>query len=788
MRMNRKQIASTLAAVAIALHSGVAAPGTCGDGAWIDATTADVSWTDASKWENGIVGCGVDKTADFANGLNHTTGKTVDLAVDIVIGQIIYRDSGSVNRDISFSSQNGSRLLMTTTTGSPLIWAKNRSINVDVAIAGTNGLSLRSDQGKRGVVLMRRNSYTGLTTVEDDDGYSRLVYPGDVGDSDVLVRGGLRDADPELVIGHGLGLKPTATLTIEAGATVDLDYPNMLPGVGDAADLYVKALVVGGIKMSAGIYSAASLPTYFTGDGEIVVQPTRPSFSLAVRKSGARTNELSWPSLYGRVYDVWETTNITLRHWTNLATVKATPPLNRVSLPSLNATAFYRVEERVDYLSTVRAGVIERLDGFISNNYLTDQNTDPADIRFGQFHNSDNMRMAECTPVLVWAYMQPDSQHYMSAAVLDSAIWSVDYMVRAQGSNGGFNEHQGWCGGPHRTAGKSSVTGFTLHAIGDAITLLAGLPEMQSRLLENIDANGTGSNDTQRLQAWTNMLARAMPYQFSGNGRGHAPNQDLCALEGVYSINDAYAALTGGILLKTQPEIDGLAREVLYGQPSAARTRPDGRWFSDTGLLAEAGHGFFGYDGNYGARVSMEYLALLALHDAQSAGFLSTKYAEALQYFFVPDENAWLGVFAENAISRRSTGDPMDTGMLPYGLAHDFHPAMERLYQITLPYFANAPVANMPFKSPHMFQVGVWMYCEWLDHFLTAPSEEVRYWVPAERNEAWVFEDSLYKTRVTKPEGGVVTYYSEIWDDPNQARRHVWGQAPETIPSLGLFP
>jgi len=184
----------------------------------------------------------------------------------------------------------------------------------------------------------------------------------------------------------------------------------------------------------------------------------------------------------------------------------------------------------------------------------------------------------------------------------------------------------------------------------------------------------------------------------------------------------------------------------------------------------------------------MEYLSLLSLHDTTAAGFLATKYAEALQYFFVPDESAWLGVYAENAISRRSTGDPMDTGMLPYGLAHDFHPAMSRLYQITLPYFAGAPVANMTFDSPHMYQVGVWMYCEWLDHFLTAPPQDVTYLVPAERSEAWVFEDSLLKTRVSKPEGGVVTFYSEIWDATNQTRRHVWKTVPETIPSLNLYP
>ena len=90
----------------------------------------------------------------------------------------------------------------------------------------------------------------------------------------------------------------------------------------------------------------------------------------------------------------------------------------------------------------------------------------------------------------------------------------------------------------------------------------------------------------------------------------------------------------------------------------------------------------------------------------------------------------------------------------------------------------------MPFSSPSHFQVGVWMYCEWLNALKPAPATDYR--VPAERAEAWTFTDSTYKTKVSKPFGGVITYYAEDWD--GQARRHTWNQAAETIPSLGLFP
>jgi hypothetical protein len=240
-------------------------------------------------------------------------------------------------------------------------------------------------------------------------------------------------------------------------------------------------------------------------------------------------------------------------------------------------------------------------------------------------------------------------------------------MVRAQGSNGGFNETQGWCGAPNRRTASSSVTGFTLYAIASAIRLLAPLPEMQARFSEKIDASGTGTNDTQRLLAWKNLLVAAMPYQFSGYGRGHAPNQDLCALAAVFAMNEAYAALSGGAVLKTPAEVGSLESEIFYGRPAAAAASPNGRWFSDSGLLGEPGHGFYGYDANYGAGVSMEFLGALADRDPGAASFLAS-YASALQYFYVPDPGAYLGVYAENSVARRSTGSPMNVGMPAFGL------------------------------------------------------------------------------------------------------------------------
>ncbi|MGJ8697785.1 MAG: hypothetical protein ACSHYF_15820 [Verrucomicrobiaceae bacterium] len=742
------------------------------NGVWINDDTAEVSWSDPANWQDGDIAYGAGKVATFE--LNHLVAKTVDLAADVILGELTYRDNGTVNRDMSLSSKNSSRLIMAGAGGVPRIWAKNRNLHLDVQISGVDGLELKADQSDFGVNVLRRNSYSGTTTILPGNGRVRTIFPGDFGDSDLVVSGMLR-------IDHGRVLKTSASLAVESGSVVELDFVTAVPGEADYADLKISGLTLGGVVQGVGVYSAATHPAFFSGAGEVVVGPPEEDFKMSVQ---AETS-VSWSSESGMRYQVEASSD--LEDWTVLGSVAGTPPTNSYEADvAVGEAGFYRVRKTPDYLTAVRAGVVARIDQLITDTYLVDRNTTPGDIRHGQFHNSDNMRQSECTPVLVWAYMQPDSAHFENPDVLDAAIWSIDYMCRAQGSNGGFNEFHGWCGVPVRTNGKSSVVGFTLHGLGNAIALMAGLPEMGVRLLELMDPNGTGTNTTLRVVAWKTMLENAMPFQFSGSGRGHAPNQDLCALMGVYAVNEAYAALDGGTLLKTQAEIDALANEIYYGNPTAASDRPNGEWFSSTGMIAEFGHGDYGYDANYGIDVGYRYLGVLSGRDTTSAAFFAAKYADAFQYFFVPDGAAPLGVFAENAISRRGDGVPTEPKMPAIALASAYHPSAARLYDIMLPHFASAPASLMTFKSPHQFQIGVWSYCEWLDTL--ADREYVSYELPAEQSEAWQFRDDTMKLLVSKPVDGVPTYYAEIWDNAGKGIIHRYGEEAEVIDVLGVFP
>jgi len=436
-------------------------------------------------------------------------------------------------------------------------------------------------------------------------------------------------------------------------------------------------------------------------------------------------------------------------------------------------------------MTTLRSQIISVLDGWVDI-YLNDQNLIPGDVRHGQFHNSDNMRMQECTQLIAWAYTSKDSRHYERPEVLDCAVWAIDYMVRAQGNNGGFNEYHGWCGAPERTTGKSSVTGFTLYAIGRAISILTPLPEMRNKLQQPIDADGRGMPGMPRLSAWRNMLKAAMENQYSGTGRGHAPNQDACALAAVFAMNEAWGMLSPAQPpLKTQEDITALRDEILFGRPPDATNRPLRKWFTATGLPLESGHGFAGYDANY-AQVALAFLALCARRDNQVGAFLH-KYWNALQHFYVPDSTAPLGIYVENGISRRlANGGAMSPSIWAIALGRNYHPVGQRLYALTLEGFGADVPERMRLKSPHHFQISSYLYTEWLDDFKTPRDTDYR--LPAERPGPWEFQDEETKTLVQKSEDGRLSYYTEHWQTPEGARRHVWGQEPEDLPNEELFP
>jgi len=435
-------------------------------------------------------------------------------------------------------------------------------------------------------------------------------------------------------------------------------------------------------------------------------------------------------------------------------------------------------------LAELRGQVVAVLDGWIDW-FLEDQNRGPGDVRHGQFHESDNMRLQECTQLIAWAYTQPDSRHFRNPRALDSAVWSIDYMVRAQGDNGGFNEYHGWCGVPERTQGKSSVSGFTLYAIARAVAILAPLPEMGERLEQAIDTDGRDGPDRPRADAWRAMLSAAMENLYEGTGRGHAANQDLCALAAVYAIQEAWEVLSPGApALKTPAGIAALRDEVFHGHPVAAAQKGIPKWFTTAGLPLEEGKGFSGYDANY-AQVSLAFLGLCARRDPAAEAFLTHCWS-ALEHFFVADAKSPVGFSMENATSRRVTGTlSREPGLCMLAHGTRAHPAAERVYAVVLKGFSRDVPARMKLKSPHQFQISSYLYAEWLDH-MAAP-KDTGYRLPAERPGPWQWRDDEARILIEKDADGALFFYVELWEGSGHACRVVWGSEPELVAAGNRF-
>jgi hypothetical protein len=429
-------------------------------------------------------------------------------------------------------------------------------------------------------------------------------------------------------------------------------------------------------------------------------------------------------------------------------------------------------------LFNVRKAVVAGLDS-LAPSCLEDQNLEPGDIRRGRFHNSDNMRMQEVTLVLAFLYSEPLSKYHGRQDVLGSVLLSLDYMVRAQGSNGGFNEYHGWCGVPNRQEGKSSVTGFTLHSICRSLMLLNGDSAFQSRLEEAIDTDGDGEADASRHTAYASMLAKAMPAQFEGPGRGHAPNQDIGALVAVIDLNEAYRKLMPGKPpLKTLKEIHALRDEVFLARPMSPAKSPPGRWFSSKGMILEPGHGGTGYDANY-AGVSLHFMGLSGRDDPSIAQY-SKRLWNGFQYFFVVENGV---PKTELGIARRQEGILGSISPCYAGLTARCHPAANRVYGLILKQFESDPAPFFRFASPHQFQYAAYSYVDWLLN-LELPKAST-YRLPCERTEPFRYEDKEAGILVLKPENGVPTWWARPWDAEDQVRRHVYGGLPETLPASG---
>lgn len=244
------------------------------------------------------------------------------------------------------------------------------------------------------------------------------------------------------------------------------------------------------------------------------------------------------------------------------------------------------------------------------------------------------------------------------AEMLQRVIYGIDFLCRAQGSNGGFCGEE-WIGGPERAAAwGNNLTGFGLRSAAQAV--LEIYSSLDDEILnEVIDSDADGEADTDRKTAWISMMTAARDYLITlEGGYGHAPNQDMANSIAALRFDTAIVRLGGTGLKKTAA---GAVLDRCFGLSDNLVTSC--KWVSPKyTILENFGAIQGGYSGDYGSNAIVE-LSQLAEIGYDSYGYTYRRYLknlyETIDNYYFTGKKLSDGVFipqeyTEGVISNRN--------------------------------------------------------------------------------------------------------------------------------------
>jgi hypothetical protein len=392
-----------------------------------------------------------------------------------------------------------------------------------------------------------------------------------------------------------------------------------------------------------------------------------------------------------------------------------------------------------------------------------DPTNDPHDIMAGEYRGTFSCRSQEGNYILAYVYQEPRSSYYRNSDVLDNILLSLDYICRAQGSNGGFNEREdqgGWCGvalpnggNNTRETGICTVIGFTMHSWAKCILTLQNEPAFVSALDEYIDNDGNGTKDVTRRDAYTYLMNNDMndgsmtgviQCMMTGIGNGGRPNQGVGAMAAVSDCNLAYEFLTGTAYL-TQGQLYDNREDVLTNRFFT-------RWWSSKSMGLENGHGATGYDAGYGI-ITMHMFGtyLKNVNDTVLEDFFDD-YMSGYKYYWVVDDALPKGGYHEYRTARRQgfSGLPVYVS----GICQQYHPAFEMMFDKGLAAYV---------KNPALYGFGgFWPYkleCTKIADLLLNWTDPVDsdYVLPCNDTATFTYTDSGANLEVTKTGAGPET-------------------------------
>lgn len=185
---------------------------------------ANGSWPTAGNWQNGVVGTGVDNTADFST-LDLTAAVTLTLDGARTIGGLKFGDT-TPSHNWTIATGTGGPLTLDVTTGSPVVNVGNQIATIGVVVAGNDGLT---KTGNGTLNLTALNTFSGVTTINGGTlgaAMSPDFGASHVGSSIVINTNGTLQLNENHVTGFAYSLagnRAAANATINAGGTFNLN-------------------------------------------------------------------------------------------------------------------------------------------------------------------------------------------------------------------------------------------------------------------------------------------------------------------------------------------------------------------------------------------------------------------------------------------------------------------------------------------------------------------------------------------------------------------------------------
>lgn len=229
--------------------------------------------------------------------------------------------------------------------------------------------------------------------------------------------------------------------------------------------------------------------------------------------------------------------------------------------------------------------------------------------------------------------------------LLDRTIKGIDFLVRAQGKNGGFYFSK-WIGGPDRqNADGNHLTGFGLRSVAQAMITVCD----DVNFSVEIDSDADGTVDLTRLEAWSQMASSARDYLVSLDGAGHAPNQDMVNILAALRFEKALQLMNSELSWKAQGKEEYVEKYLDIALGFSINKACSSYWVSPKGLILENfGSIQGGYSGDYGTEAIEEMSQLVEFAEEYLSSEKSQKYTTLMESAYKVIDNFMFTANAQN--------------------------------------------------------------------------------------------------------------------------------------------